>query len=279
MRGQGLSALFYGANWYLIFGGEAGIGRAGGLAPLFHTWSLAIEEQFYLLWPLVVVACLHRWHGRLRPLAIVAARRERRVRGLPVGALRAWERGRGVPGHGHRAHQLLIGALLAMGLRTSAFRQVSERWAPRVRPRRCAGGGRRGVVRPPGPETSRFLYDGGSVGFALCVAIVIAAVMAPSPSWLKGLLALAPLVWLGRISYGVYLWHVPVRAMISNDETGLGGPWLLVARVVATLAIATLSYFLLELPIRRGLVGGRLALWATPLAIAGVASAIVIATL
>ncbi len=72
VRGQGLSALFYSANWYLIFGGESAIGRAGGLAPLFHTWSLAIEEQFYLLWPLIVFACLHRWHGKLRPLAMVA---------------------------------------------------------------------------------------------------------------------------------------------------------------------------------------------------------------
>ena len=67
--------------------------------------------------------------------------------------------------------------------------------------------------------------------------------------------------------------------MISNDETGLGGVSLLAARVLGTLAAASLSYFLVEMPIRRGLVGGRLALVATPLAVLGVASAILIATL
>ena len=64
--------------------------------------------------------------------------------------------------------------------------------------------------------------------------------------------------------------------MISNDETGLGGVSLLAARVLGTLAIASLSYFLVEMPIRRGLVGGRLALVATPLAVLGVATAILI---
>jgi peptidoglycan/LPS O-acetylase OafA/YrhL len=278
VRGQGLSALFYGANWYLVFGGEATIGRAGGLAPLFHTWSLAIEEQFYLVWPLVVFACLRRWRGALRPLATVAIAVS--VVSVILMALLF------VPGNearaylatDTRAHQLLIGALLAMALRTDALRRVSERWAPGLLGPLAAIAVLAAVLFAPGPETSRFLYWGGSVAFAACVAVVIAAVVAPVRSPLRTALSFAPLVWLGRISYGVYLWHVPVRAMISNAETGLGGPWLLVARVVATLAVASLSYFLVEMPIRRGLVGGRLALLATPLAVAGVGSALVVAT-
>jgi peptidoglycan/LPS O-acetylase OafA/YrhL len=277
VRGQGLSALFYSANWYLIFGGESTIGRAGGLAPLFHTWSLAIEEQFYLVWPLVVVFCLWRWHGSLRPLAIVAVVVSIVSVVLMPILFVPGDEGRAYLATDTRAHQLLIGALLAMALRTDSLRARSEQWAPRLAPLAAllivAA-----VLLAPGPETSRFLYDGGSVGFALCVAVVIAAVMAPNPTWLTRLLAVAPLVWLGRISYGVYLWHVPVRAMLSNEETGLGGPWLLLARVFATLAIAALSYFLVEMPIRRGLVGGRLAHWATPLAVLGVGSAILIAT-
>jgi peptidoglycan/LPS O-acetylase OafA/YrhL len=278
VRGQGLSALFYSANWYLIFGGEESIGRAGGLAPLFHTWSLAIEEQFYLVWPVVVVLCLRRWGGALRPLVIVAVTAS--VVSLvlmPVLFVPGTE-ARAYLATDTRAHQLLIGALLAMALQTQVWRARSERWAPRLAPF-AALAIVAAVLFAPGPETSKFLYYGGSVGFALCVAVVIAAVMAPTSSWLKALLALAPLVWLGRISYGVYLWHVPVRAMVSNAETGLGGPALLIARVVGTVGVAALSYYLIEMPIRRGLVGGRLAHWATPLAVAGVASAIVIATL
>ncbi len=278
VRGQGLSALFYSANWYLIYGGEAAIGRVGGLSPLFHTWSLAIEEQFYLVWPLIVLACLHRWRGALRPLAIVAVVLSVVSVVLMPLLFVPGNEGRAYLATDTRAHQLLIGALLAMLLHTAVLREKSERWAPRLGPF-AAVAVIAAVLFAPGPETSKFLYNGGSVGFALCVAVVIAAVMAPAPSGLKTLLALTPLVWLGRISYGVYLWHVPVRAMISNAETGLSGPWLLGARVVATLALASLSYFLVEMPIRRGLVGGRLALVATPLAVAGVATAIIISTL
>jgi peptidoglycan/LPS O-acetylase OafA/YrhL len=277
VRGQGLSALFYGANWYLIFGGESAISRAGGLSPLFHTWSLAIEEQFYLVWPLVVLFCLYRWRGSLRPLALVAAVVSVVSVVLMPLLFVPGNEGRAYLATDTRAHQLLIGALLAMALRTDTLRARSERWAPRVAPF-AALAIAAAVLFAPGPETSRFLYDGGSLGFAVCVAVVIAAVMAPGRSWLKAVLALAPLVWVGRMSYGIYLWHVPIRAMISNSETGLYGPWLLVARVVATLAVAALSYFLVEMPIRRGLVGGRLAHWATPLAVVGVASAILIAT-
>jgi peptidoglycan/LPS O-acetylase OafA/YrhL len=278
VRGQGLWSLFYGANWYLIEGGEASIGRAGGLAPLFHMWSLAIEEQFYLVWPLVVVACLYCGHGSLRPLALVAT-------GIAIVSVVVMPLVF-VPGHearaylatDTRAHQLLIGALLAMAWRTDRVRRSADRWGPWFGPVAAVLVVAM-VFLAPGPETSRFLYYGGSVVFAVCVAAVVAAVVSPRRTPLKVLLAVAPLVWLGRISYGVYLWHVPVRAMISNDETGLGGVSLLAARVLVTLAAASLSYFLVEMPIRRGLVGGRLALVATPLAVIGVASAILIATL
>ncbi len=225
----------------------------------------------------MVLFCLYRWRGSLRPLAIVAAVVSVVSVVLMPLLFVPGNEGRAYLATDTRAHQLLIGALLAMALRTDTLRALSERWAPRVAPF-AALAIAAAVLFAPGPETSRFLYDGGSLGFAVCVAVVIAAVMAPGRSWLKALLALAPLVWVGRISYGIYLWHVPIRAMISNSETGLHGPWLLVARVVATLAVAALSFFLVEMPIRRGLVGGRLALWATPLAVAGVASAILIAT-
>jgi peptidoglycan/LPS O-acetylase OafA/YrhL len=277
VRGRGLSALFYSANWYMIFGDEPVVGRADGLSPLFHTWSLAIEEQFYLVWPLIVFACLRWWHGRIRPLATFAIVASVVSIALMPVLFVSGDEDRAYIATDTRAHQLLIGALLAMVLQNVRTRQVSERWSPRVGPI-AAVLVVAAVLLAPGPEFSRFLYDGGSVAFALCTALVIAALMAPGPSLLKTLLALSPLVWLGRISYGVYLWHVPVRSMISNSETGLGGPWLLFARLVVTLALASLSYYLVEMPIRRGLVGGRLAYWATPLAVAGVASALVIAT-
>ena len=99
---------------------------------------------------------------------------------------------------------------------------------------------------------SAFLYRGGLLLFAVAAIAVIAAAMHPRPGPISWALSWRPLCLLGLISYGAYLWHWPVYVVVDDARTGLTGWPLFGLRVAITLAIATLSYHLLEMPIRRG---------------------------
>jgi hypothetical protein len=96
------------------------------------------------------------------------------------------------------------------------------------------------------------LYKGGLAAGGIAVAVILAhAILLPN-GFLARALSIAPLVWLGRISYGVYLWHWPLFALINVESTGLTGGGLLAARFAATIAISAVSYVLVEQPIRTG---------------------------
>jgi peptidoglycan/LPS O-acetylase OafA/YrhL len=277
IRGEGLATLFYGANWYFIHGGQPYFDRIG-ISPLEHAWSLAVEEQFYLAWPLVVLGCLSVTLGRMRSALVPVT-----VLGVGVSVLLMallyvpGDIYRSYMATDTRAHQLLIGALLAVGLRSNRARHRVNRVTPwALGPAAvvmCAAA----MIFAPGLDQS-FLYQGGSVLFAVAVATVIAAAVAPGRSPIKGVLSLPPLVWLGRISYGLYLWHFPVLMAISESRTGLDGPALTLVHLSGTLLLATLSFYLVEQPIRRGALGARQERFATAMAIAGVASALIIAS-
>lgn len=277
LRAEGLAALFYGINWFYVVAGSGNPADFGGLSPLDHMWSLAIEEQFYLVWPLIVFATLKISRGRHRALVAVAI-----TISLVSAVVMAtsWQPGdiqRAYKGTDARAHQLLIGALLAIALLNPGFRRFSDRIAPWAGVPAAAACGI-AILFAPSLEESGFLYRGGAPAFAVAVAVVIAAGVAPRRSAVKTLLEMTPLVWLGRISYGIYLWHVPVQVALSPSRTGLGNPTLAAVRVAVTVAIAALSFYLVEQPIRRGTPGAPLTRYATPVAVTGVATALIIAT-
>ncbi len=120
------------------------------------------------------------------------------------------------------------------------------------------------------PGQADGLYRGGLFALALATAVVLAAAAHPQPGVLSHLLAAAPLRGLGIISYGVYLWHWPLYLVLDEARTGQRG-WALVAiRVLVTLAVATVSYVVLERPVRRGQFR------APSLRLAGLASAAVL---
>jgi peptidoglycan/LPS O-acetylase OafA/YrhL len=223
-----LAAMFYCANLVFV---DLGI--------LGHTWSLSLEEQFYAIWPLALFIGLRRkWPTRrLVGVALVGATAMAVVRAL------LWFESRDASGLNWRADGLLLGCALALLWRTELGRSSLERL---VLP----------VVLPLGasaflcvyavidaPEKNIGFY-GGLVVANLAAGTVILHAVADARTVLTRFLALRPLVWLGRRSYGFYLFHPLVFAALGT--MGLSFWPLIAARLVASAAVAGLSYRFVE---------------------------------
>ena len=275
LRGDGLATLFYGANWRFIESGQSYFDLFSEASPLRHMWSLAIEEQFYLVWPLITFACLRLARGRHWLLGLVC--------GAGAGASIATmavlydpsDPSRAYYGTDGRAHLLLIGAGLAL---------ILARWSPGRAARSTVNAlGLAGAVTCLAfwvwvPDTAAWMYRGGYAVFGLCVAAVITSAVQPGRFALRSFLSLAPLVWIGRISYGLYLWHWPVIVVASPARTGLDGASLTAVRVGLTFAFATASFYLVEQPIRHGALRGRWALAMSPSAFVATGVVVLVAT-
>jgi hypothetical protein len=174
-----------------------------------------------------------------------------------------------------RAHLLLIGAGLAL---------ILARWTPQRAARSTVNAlGLAGAVACVAfwalvPDTAPWMYRGGYAVFGVCVAAVITSAVQPGRFALRSFLSLPPLVWIGRISYGLYLWHWPVIVVASPARTGLDGAQLTVVRVGLTFALATASFYLVEQPIRRGVLRGRWALAMSPSAFVATGVVVLVAT-
>jgi len=251
LRGDGLSGLFYVANWWLIATGADYATHFGAPSPVQHFWSLAIEEQFYLVHPWIVLLGFGVAARSRRPLATLLA-----VLIVASWVWAAWlettlvSNARLYYGTDTRVSELLVGALLAV--------LADPRMVPPTRTAQRAIGALGGVgllvsaafwylAVPQDPR----LYRGGLALYAVASAAVVAAATLPR-SAVGTLFGVAPLRWLGRISYGAYLYHWPIYLWLDAARTGLD-PWpLLALRLLVTLLFADLSCRLLEEPIRRG---------------------------
>ncbi|GIF14975.1 acyltransferase family protein [Actinoplanes teichomyceticus] len=258
LRADAYAALGYVANWRMIFRGTGYVAATATPSPLQHTWSLAIEEQFYLLWPLIVAGLLARFALR-RSRALLLVLCAAGIAGSQLLCDRLFQVsaiGRAYYGTDTRAQALLIGAASAVLLRPAA----------RHTPFRYAVAGALGLPAAVATlwfwhyasEQAGWLYRGGLTGAAVAAALVVGHVVVRPRSPLARLLSLPPLVGLGRISYGVYLWHWPLFTFVTAEATGLSRWPLLAVRLAGTLAVAVVSYHLIEQPIRRGVLGRRL---------------------
>jgi peptidoglycan/LPS O-acetylase OafA/YrhL len=251
IRGDSLASLGYVANWRFIFSGQSYFAQFSQPSPLRHMWSLAIEEQFYLVWPLIVAFFLW-WRRSLRVLIVVCvAMIAASATLMAVLYVPGRDPSRVYYGTDTRAQSLLIGALVGIllfmhgPLRTRAARLA-------VRLAAVVGAGFTLWLFWRMSEHTNALYQGGFLLAALAVAAVIVSVVQPDRGALGNFLALSPLRWIGRISYGLYLWHWPVYLTLTHTRTGLDGVALLAVRIAVSVGLAAVSFYAVERPVRAG---------------------------
>jgi peptidoglycan/LPS O-acetylase OafA/YrhL len=260
LRWDAFAALAYVANWRMIYRGTDYFTQTAAPSPLQHTWSLGIEEQFYWLWPVLVLLLL-RSRKAIFAFSVLGAA------GSEVLALALRDTNRVYFGTDTRAQALLIGCALA----TLPLRK----------------GRLLGALAVLGTLGTAWLWahaSGTSAWIFTPAALAVAAVLAHAVASPSGptarVLALPPLVWLGKISYGVYLSHWPLFQVLTAERTGLRGPALLGTRCAVTVAVAAVSFYLLEQPIRRGVRLPRPAVaGATVLSLAAVVAVVAVGTL
>ena len=266
---DGLAAFSYVANWHFIASGQSYIEQFlhHAPSPLRHMWSLAIEEQFYFVWPflLVLVAAVVGRTGRparrrrafARAIVVLAA-----VLGTAsvlrmITLFDASNPNRVYYGTDSRAFIILIGAVL--GAASAGVPTVPRRLRAVLVGIGCGGVIALGAAVATLSITSAWLYEGGYALVAIVMAIVLAAAAQPGRNPLATALRSRPLVGLGVISYGVYLWHWPIKLWVTKSNTGADGTALFGLRVLLTLVASLASYALVEQPIRRGRLPASLA--------------------
>jgi peptidoglycan/LPS O-acetylase OafA/YrhL len=303
LRSDGISTLFYFANWHFIGLGSNYFGQTALASPLTHTWSLAVEEQFYLIWPLVVLAVFKLWKSTrvLLCICVVGALASAAEMALLYSST---DVNRVYYGTDTRAQSLLIGAALAVSLSLwSEHRRASSKvrtggsrrgtrlggdpaWAARTVRGRTAllavgliGAGGSVALWVTISYNNPWAFRGGFFLASLGTAAMLLSVVCSQRSLLSTCLSFSPLRYVGRISYGLYLWHIPLFLYLDNARTGLTGYALFAVRVAATLLVATGSFYLIERPIRRRtFLKGWRAWVATPVATIAVVVAIFAAT-
>jgi peptidoglycan/LPS O-acetylase OafA/YrhL len=245
-RSDAISSLLYYTNWHLILANHSYFVRMGSPSLLQHLWSLAVEEQFYLIWPLVLVPCLVLIGRRRLPMLVIV--------GIAASAALMWilynpysDPSRVYYGTDTRAFLLLMGILLALvwpwierlrlALPLLEFLGIAALIGTVLLFLRMQ-------------DFSPTLYQGGDLAAAFCFVVLIAAVAHPKTG-IGQALGIAPLRWVGERSYGIYLWHLPIVILLLgvNARPSFG---MVLATAALVVTAAELSFRFVEQPIRTG---------------------------
>jgi peptidoglycan/LPS O-acetylase OafA/YrhL len=258
LRGDAFAALAYILNWRLIFQNQSYFAAAAGPSPLQHLWSLSIEEQFYLVLPLLLTFLVSK--PRLAANAVTV------VLGLALAST-VWRFALDTPGADPsrlyfgtdtRAAGLLFGAALGLVWVPGRLRKVSGAWAPWLLDLAALSG--LAVIAWYTFQVDEHdvgAFAGSLTAVQVGTLVLIAAVVHPASGVVASALSVAPLRWVGQRSYGIYLWHWPIIVLWATAPGEQPeSPAVSVALVALTLLLAGLSYRWFEQPIRqRGLAG------------------------
>ncbi|MFI5041149.1 MAG: acyltransferase family protein [Acidimicrobiales bacterium] len=250
LRLDAIAGLVYAANWRFIIGHQGYFAQFGQPSLVLHTWSLAIEEQFYLVWPLVALPVLCRFGVRaLRNVALAGAAASSAL--LIVLYHRGASTSRLYYGTDTRVQAVLIGAALAAWLAGRPTREGAARTARRLSATALAvlGAGFTLWAWHALDGGRPFVYNGGLTVAALATAAVIIGSLDPTGVLARGL-SWRPLRATGLISYELYLWHWPVLLVLTAGRTGLNGASLLALRLVVIVALSIATWALVERPFR-----------------------------
>ncbi len=284
LRGDVIAAFFYVSNWYQIWTG-AGYTASNDFAPLRHLWSLAVEEQFYLIWPLVMFALLRGGSRKIADISrylVLAAVVITVLTALlyysgPIGTPEVtpdayWTMfGREISKVDAlylstitRASGLLLGAAFAM-----VWRPVALMRGPlRTKGRLLDGVALVGLVALAAMCWWMYLLDSDGAngwlfrgGFFLCgiATLMMIAAVTHERAVTSRVLSIPVLLWIGTRSYGLYLYHWPIYQMIRNIAGNQLKVHEFVFAMFATAIVTEASYRYIETPIRKGTVGESLA--------------------
>jgi peptidoglycan/LPS O-acetylase OafA/YrhL len=256
LRGDVLAAVAYVSNWWNIVREASYFARFGPPPPFDHLWSLAVEEQFYLIWPWLLLLGLRFLPGRYTLALVTLAGAAVSAGAMAMIYQPGIDPTRVYEGTDTRAFGLLVGAALAM---VWPSRKLSAERITMKGRLMLDGIGVAGLVvivflilRTS--EFSPSLYKGGIVLLTVATTMTVAALVHPA-SWLGVAVGWMPLRWIGVRSYGIYLWHFPIIVLTAPGMQQQASLGLQVMQVVATVAVAALSWQFFEEPIRRGAIG------------------------
>lgn len=245
-----LSAVFGYNNWWQIFRKVSYFENAGAPSPFTHCWSLAIETQFYLIYPILLIL-LSKARNRGKVFVAVTAVLAM-ISVVLMGVLYSpdGDPSRVYYGTDTRAFSLLIGALAAIQKEYHIIKV-------KLRGKLWAVIGSISVLILIGmmmfiSSYSSFLYYGGqAIVSALAAFVVYAVTVSRSP--LNIILGSSILKWIGDRSYSIYLWHYPIIVLMSGGKRAAW--WIVILEVVLSVGLAELSYRFIETPVRHGIIG------------------------
>ena len=245
-----LSAVFGYNNWWQIFRKVSYFENAGAPSPFTHCWSLAIETQFYLIYPILLIL-LSKARNRGKVFAAVTAVLAM-ISVVLMGVLYSpdGDPSRVYYGTDTRAFSLLIGALAAIQKEYHIIKV-------KLRGKLWAVIGSISILILIGmmmliSSYSSFLYYGGQAIVSVLAAFVVYAVTV-SRSLLNIILGSSILKWIGDRSYSIYLWHYPIIVLMSGGKRATW--WIVILEVVLSVGFAELSYRFIETPVRHGIIG------------------------